>query len=93
MPDPSPQLDQMARDIVGDAKHPNMFFVSVGHHVILVALDFRVAYSLWQDLSMDRAFETTLEDRQHGVIASVEPADDDDPTLMRLDDSVTFGLQ
>jgi hypothetical protein len=63
------QLDMAARDLVGDGKSPNLFFVSVDGKVRTITSEFDIAYDLWRSL---RGSEATLEDRKHGVLASVE---------------------
>lgn len=84
------QFEDMARDMVGDATMPDLFFVSVGGHIVTISLDFKAAYEEWRVRSRGNKVETALEDRLFGVIASVEPEEDDSPKLVRHDDSGHF---
>ena len=76
----SSQLEDMARDMVGDNGSPNLYFVSIHGPgeprtgIFLVTSDFDVAYDAWRKLPRDT--ETALEDRQTGTIASTEPESD-----------------
>jgi hypothetical protein len=84
-------LEELAREMVGDGKSPDLFFVSVGGNIVMIAQDFHQAYYAWQSFSESMEIETALENRQYGVIASVEPEDDEPGSrLVRLDDSEGF---
>lgn len=68
-----PQLNELARKMVGDSQSPNTFFVSVGNDTQLVTTDFNQAYSFWKGLSKtQKTKEPALADRMFGVICSVE---------------------
>lgn len=69
-------LERLASDMIGDGKVPDLFFVTHGGNVILVARDFEIAYSVWKNISHQRTLETSLENRRTGVLASVEPESD-----------------
>lgn len=99
MPDPrewSPRrkirrLEELASDLIGDEKDPNLFFVTVEGAVVMITVDFKAAYEYWKFLSRANV-ETSLEDRKNGVIASVEPESDrPGARLVRYDDSHDFG--
>jgi hypothetical protein len=77
-------LERLVSDMIGDGKAPNLFFVTHGGNVILIARDFEVAYPVWQSISHQRTAETSLEDRQTGVLASVEPESDKPGARLRL---------
>lgn len=83
-------FEDMARDMVGDGKTPDLFFVSVAGNIVTVSLDFQSAYEEWRVRSRGNRVETSLEDRLYGTIASVEPEDDGSPKLIRHDDSADF---
>lgn len=67
----------MARDMVGDGRKPNRYFVTDGGRVVLVTTDRVAAYRHWVVLARRRPLaESALEDRLFGVIASVSPDSD-----------------
>jgi hypothetical protein len=81
-------LEAVARKLVGDGKSPNVFFVSLDGNIIMIALDFHLAYQKWKEISSQRTTETCLEDRQTGVLASIEPGSDEPGAkLVRWDDT------
>lgn len=81
-------LEAVARKLVGDGKSPNVFFVSLDGNIIMIALDFHLAYQKWKEISSQRTTETSLEDRQTGVLASIEPeSDEPGAKLVRWDDT------
>lgn len=86
------ELEEIARNIIGDGKSPDVFFVSVNGKVKHVSLDFKTAYSLWKDETSAAVCETALENRQYGVIACLEPEYDNKPNsrLVVIDDSETY---
>ena len=93
----APELDSLARNLVGDDKSPNLFFVSFGlgpqrFGVRLVTCDFDVAYSYWRAHADTRFGESLLEDRQHGTLASVE-YDEETREYVEQDDTRTFSLR
>lgn len=81
-------LETMARDMVGDGKSPNLFFVTDQGVVTLVARNGDDAYTAWSRLATrSPRVECALEDRQTGVLASIEPeTDEPNARLVRLDD-------
>jgi len=94
-------LNQLATEMVGDGKKQNVFFVTKEGNVVLIALDFNLAYHTWQGLAFSH-IESALEDRATGIIASagMEPQYDektDDftgPERWEVrDDSRTFGFR
>jgi hypothetical protein len=86
-------LEKLARDLVGDGKEPNLFFVSSNGNIILISRDFEAAYRKYREHARTRDHETALEDRKTGVIASVEPVSDEpDAKLIEHDDSRRFGF-
>lgn len=71
-------LDALPREMVGDGKRPNVFFVTDEGHIALISLDFEISYLFWKTLAARRPLiESALEDRLTGVIASVEPESDE----------------
>lgn len=79
------KLDQLAVNLVGDGKAPNLFFVSrlaestddTMSIVITITRDLRVAYAQWDALaSRCPSLLPSLEDRVHGVLASIERNED-----------------
>lgn len=87
-------LEDLAREMVGDGKNPNLFFVSSEGNIILISRDFDVAYLKWKWHAERRDHECALEDRKTGTIASVEPeSDEPGAKLIRLDDSKSFGFR
>lgn len=81
-------LNALATEMVGDGKSGNLFFVTDQGNVVTVSGDFKVAYGHWKQLAARRPLiESALEDRHHGVIASVEPEDENGPGLVVFDDS------
>lgn len=66
-------LQALARDMVGDGKTPDLFFVTDRGAVVTVTTDFELASSHWEALSRQRPMmECVLEGRRYGVIASVD---------------------
>lgn len=80
-------LNDLPVNMVGDGGSPNVFFVSLEGNVLLISLDFNVSYHFWRLISSKRDKDTTLEDRQHGVLASVEPEEEGSDKLIRIDDT------
>jgi hypothetical protein len=70
------QLEKLASEMIGDGKSPNVYFVTVSGNVIAITINLSTAHQIWESVSNQRSHETTLEDRQTGVIASVEPESD-----------------
>ena len=84
-----PELQKIPVDMVGDGGSPNVFFVTRQGDVQLISIDFEAAYSYWKSISRQRDYETALEDRQHGVLASngEEELEDGSIRWMRVDDT------
>lgn len=80
-------LNDLPVNMVGDGESPNVFFVSLEGNVVLISLDFDVSYLFWKHISNKLAHETSLEDRQHGTLASVEPIEDGSDKLVRIDNT------
>lgn len=81
-------LEGIATSCVGDGKTPNLYIVTDRGKVQTVTTDGPTALRHWRKLAARRPLtECALEDRIVGCLASVEPADDDDPTLVLIDDS------
>lgn len=91
------QLEQLASSMVGDEGKPNVFFVSVKGMIQIISIDFTVAYRAWRTYSEAMDVTTALEDRQHGVLASVQSDVDENENetgrLIRWDDTRGFGLR
>ena len=88
------QLQELARDMIGDEKTPNLFFVSEQGVIITVTRDFEIAYTQWKHLEASFfRVECALEDRRYGTICSVEPRTDDmgnNKQMITIDDSDSF---
>jgi len=80
----------MARELVGDGKEPDLFFVSLDGNIVTVSMNFETAYEEWLRYAHGNRIETTLEDRWYGTIASVESEDEGSSKLVRIDDSRGF---
>lgn len=87
-----PELESLARSMVGDGKTPDLFFVGDENGVICVETNALRAYGRWKDLARrSPRRECLLENRTFGVVASVEPrADDKDSPLIVIDDYRLF---
>lgn len=85
-------IEELPRDMVGDGKRPNVFFVStVKDGVILMARSFTTAYQVWKGLPRD--IETMLEDRLTGVICDTSPIEDGSKQLRTYDDHRMHGFR
>jgi hypothetical protein len=72
------RLEQVARDMVGDGGKPNLFFVTDQGIVVAITRDFDSAFLQWKDLADRRPrAECAIEDRKTGVLAAVEPENDE----------------
>src|SRR5208283_447941 len=81
-------FENMAREMVGDGKSPNLYFVGVKSVIVTVTRDFKTAYNQWQEMGTSQ--ETSLEDRKTGTICTVQPKEDNSTVLEVIDDSYTF---
>jgi hypothetical protein len=82
-------MENLAKEMVGDGKTPNLYFVSVFEKenprgLILISRDFEAAYHVWVNLST--RIESTLEDRLTGVVCSTE-FDAEKNRWINIDDS------
>ena len=88
------ELEHLARDMVGDGKTPNLYFVSNQGVIVTVTRDFEKAFNEWHSMSIQfPKFECALEDRLWGTICSVEPRADGtsrETELVIWDDSNSF---
>jgi hypothetical protein len=80
-------FNKQASEMVGDGQSPNVFFVTIGNNTFLMSSNFNEAYTVWLSLPID--LDTTLEDRQYGVICSNETGEDY-KGFRKYDDSVRF---
>ena len=85
-------LEALAREIVGDGKGPDLFFVTDQGVVVTITRDYELGYRQWQELSRrSPRVESALENRQFGVLCSVAPeSDEPGARLIVLDDSAMF---
>ena len=86
-------LEKLARETVGDGKGPNLFFVGTTDGIELVTTDAQVAYAHWCKLrdTLHRSRGPALEDRVHGLVASVE-IDENTGGRIVIDDFARFIL-
>jgi hypothetical protein len=87
-------MEALARDMVGDCKTPNVYFVSVFEKenprgLILISRSFEAAYHVWANLP--NTVESTLEDRLTGVVCSCE-FDEEKNRWINIDDSQRMNL-
>jgi hypothetical protein len=81
-------LENMARDMVGDGKFPNVYFVTLKGDVVTVTTDKDVAFEHWRKLADPVLHQCALEDRLFGCLASVQPeSDEPGAKLVVIDDS------
>lgn len=92
------ELDELAVNLVGDGNSPNLFFISRNNEdgqtatVITVTHDYNVAYSAWKMLATRcPSLCPTLEDREHGTIASID-RDEETGRLVEHNDCNAFGF-
>jgi len=78
------RLNQLASELVGDGKSPNLYFVTVDARVQTVTTDRRTAYLHWHQLASTGVLACALEDRETGVVCLVEAGPDGQ--LQRTDD-------
>jgi hypothetical protein len=64
------QMQEMARDMVGDGKEPNVFFISQEGVICTVTTHAMIAYDHWK--ALPRHKESAFEDRLYGVICTTE---------------------
>jgi len=78
-------LEKIPREMVGDGKSPNVYFVStLKNGVVLITRDWELAYNYWRGLPDE--VQPSLEDRQTGVLCSVDPDETEDSPYRRIDD-------
>lgn len=83
------EIEALPRNMVGDDKKPNVFFVSdADDGVILMSRTFAVAYDFWKKLPIN--VESALEDRQYGVICDRSPDEKNPTKIVTHDDSQDF---
>ena len=86
-----PELEQLACEMVGDCKKPNVFFVSLAGQMQLVTRDGELAYQLVQSYRhTHRKQEYALEDRLNGCLVTNEPEEDGRSNLILIDDYERF---
>ncbi len=64
------EFEALATIMVGDARGPDVFFVSVGGAIRLMTTDYVVARDYWR--SLPHNIVTCLENRNEGVLACTE---------------------
>jgi hypothetical protein len=79
-------LNTLARDFVGDGRGINVYFVSDEHgDVDTITYDRATAELRFNSLAARYPLkECTLEDRHHGVLASVEPESEEKGARLRV---------
>ena len=93
MPRKITQLQELASQMVGDGKSPNLFFVTDCSVVVTVTRCFETAYRHWNQLAnrfYDERVECSLEDRRYGTICTVEPETENSTKLVAIDSSREF---
>jgi len=82
------ELETLARDLVGDDKTPDLFFVSRNGVIVAVDTCGNAAHKRWREISAQSPrVECALENRTYGVLSSVEPESDaDNARLIVIDD-------
>ena len=85
-------LETLARERVGDGQSPDLFFVTDQGTVVTVTRDYQIASTAWTRLAMAGRWQTecALENRTFGVLASVEPAEDDSDRMVVCDSRGLF---
>ncbi len=76
-------LERFASATIGDGKSPNLFFVTVEGKVVVITQNLEIAKRSWEGFAGPMDTVTSIEDRKVGVLASVEPEEDDSPRLIR----------
>lgn len=79
------KLQTLASNHIADGDKNNFYFVSLNGIIQTVTSDFGVAYRHWRGLPRNQ--ESALEDRQYGVICSVEPKEENQNKFETFDDS------
>ena len=73
------QFEKIASELIGDGRRPNVYFVTDQGKVQTITLNKEVALDHWRALAARWPMvECALEDRQTGVLASIEPTTDDE---------------
>ncbi len=87
-------LENFARDTIGDNRKPDLFFVTDRGVVVTVTQNAQIAYDHWKQLA-DRSprVESKLENRQYGVLCSIEPCEDNETRLEIHDDMRRFNKE
>ena len=84
-------LDNLAREMVGDGKSPNTFFVTLAGKVVLVTTDWEQAYDAWRRVEKrNQDKESALEDRKWGTICDRSPINEGSTPLFTRDDFSQF---
>lgn len=88
MPNRIKALEILARDMVGDGKKPDLYFVTDRGVVVAIETDLDAAAQRWRDLAArSPRVESALEDRLTGVLASVAPESEaPGARLIRIDE-------
>lgn len=73
------KLNELATEMVGDGKSPNIFFVTKAGNVVMITTLLQNAYTCW--LNMPPGCESALEDRQYGTICDISPENDNSKRL------------
>jgi hypothetical protein len=61
------KIEAMARNMVGDGKEPNIYFVSVGGTIVCVTTSREIADAAASSLGWNNK-EVLIEDRKHGTV-------------------------
>lgn len=82
------QLEELARDTVGDGTAPDLYFVTDRGTVVTVTRSLVLAYRHFRELAR-RDFPRlacALENRTYGVLASLDTDEERGPGLYLIDD-------
>jgi hypothetical protein len=82
------QLEKLAREMVGDGKSPDLFFVSREGVIITITRDFPRAHQEWQNLLWQNCV-CQIENRRYGVICQKDK-DEETGRFFTRDDSAIF---
>lgn len=69
-----PTLNDIAADMIGDGKEPNLFFIAIKGETVMITNDVNAAYNYWEEESNDAA--VPLYDRTSGLLVEtiLEPS-------------------